>query len=318
MFPARSWPAPARILASKAPSVTPAPWQASINPRMIRFGQDASAYGAPGPLVDMDHIGSGLLFSLVRATGNRPVPSPVHRDCPSANSVVSAVSSTCANGSSPPLGQQPLSRPIAKCVNHRRRRPIGRLPASHLDDAKPSAHAQSAQRRTQIPRPVSAPIQPAVRKPRETSGTNRVNRTRASAARLGGRMAHSPTSDNTKTHVSPVELSPQQLPGHDHALDLTGALVDLGDLGCTPSDWRQHALPRDTWGNWVDSHGQESIEALAKLGPSAIPDSQDRSRPHPVRGSSVDLALRPWPSVETSGYTDRPEPRTPSAIRKAG
>jgi hypothetical protein len=35
----------------------------------------------------------------------------------------------------------------------------------------------------------------------------------------------------TKTQVSTVELFLQELPGHDHALDLVGALVDLGDRG---------------------------------------------------------------------------------------
>jgi hypothetical protein len=40
-----------------------------------------------------------------------------------------------------------------------------------------------------------------------------------------------------------------------------------------------------------------------------------RERGFLVRGSSVDVALRPWPSVETDGYTDRPGGRTPSAMR---
>ena len=73
-------------------------------------------------------------------------------------------------------------------------------------------------------------------------------------------------------------------------------------------------LQGNTCGNWVDHHGQESIEALAKLGPSAIRVLRDQSRRHPVRGSSVTAACvrgRPWKS---DGYTDRPADWTPSAI----
>jgi hypothetical protein len=68
---------------------------------MIRFGQDASPYGTPGPLVDAGHIGSSLFFSLVRATGRRPVRSPGHRDAPSANSVARAIGAMYVSCESP-------------------------------------------------------------------------------------------------------------------------------------------------------------------------------------------------------------------------
>ena len=53
-------------------------------------------------------------------------------------------------------------------------------------------------------------------------------------------------------------------------------------------------------------HGQRSAH-------SAQPRTPSHTRPRPwlVRGRG----FRPWPSVETDGYTDRPGGRTPSAIR---
>jgi hypothetical protein len=54
---------------------------------------------------------------------------------------------------------------------------------------------------------------------------------RVSTDRLEGLAARSARDSFEKSQLSaPIELL-EQLAGHDHALDLVGALVDLGDLG---------------------------------------------------------------------------------------
>jgi hypothetical protein len=54
------------------------------------------------------------------------------------------------------------------------------------------------------------------------------------------------TNPAGKPHVSGPTSALQELPGHDHALDLAGALVDLGDRG--PADsFRRSAPRREPW-----------------------------------------------------------------------
>ena len=74
----------------------------------------------------------------------------------------------------------------------------------------------------------SARIQHGVRKRREITGINRVKRTRDLATGLEGLAASLTGERLEKSQVSgPMPLL-EQLAGHDYALDLVGALVDLG------------------------------------------------------------------------------------------
>ncbi len=80
----------------------------------------------------------------------------------------------------------------------------------------------------------SAPIQHAGRERRETTGINRATRTRERAPRLvsGSSFARDRFE---KTQVSALLSALKELAGHDRALDLVGALVDLGDRGLADS-----------------------------------------------------------------------------------
>jgi len=70
-----------------------------------------------------------------------------------------------------------------------------------------------------------------VRKRREITGINRVNRTRERAAGLVGLAARFTRDRLEKPQVSALISALEQLPRHHHPLDLVGALVDLGDRG---------------------------------------------------------------------------------------
>src|SRR5713101_206284 len=76
----------------------------------------------------------------------------------------------------------------------------------------------------------SAPIQHAARKRREITGINRIIRTRERAARLVGLAARFTQDRFEKPQVSGPISALEELAGHHHALNLVGALVDLGDL----------------------------------------------------------------------------------------
>ena len=77
----------------------------------------------------------------------------------------------------------------------------------------------------------SARIQHAVRKLPETTGINRSYRTQERGARHGRLAARCGQDRYKKPQVSGLTIALQELPGHDEALDLVGALVDRGDLG---------------------------------------------------------------------------------------
>jgi hypothetical protein len=64
----------------------------------------------------------------------------------------------------------------------------------------------------------------------EITGINRTARTRELASRLGSQPAHPQRARPEKTQVRAYKSALQQLAGHDYALDLVGALVDLGVL----------------------------------------------------------------------------------------
>ncbi len=78
---------------------------------------------------------------------------------------------------------------------------------------------------------MSARIQHGVRKRREIIGINRTIKTRERVARLAGLAARFTQDGFEKPQVSAPKSALQELAGHHHALDLVGALVDLGDRG---------------------------------------------------------------------------------------
>jgi hypothetical protein len=90
----------------------------------------------------------------------------------------------------------------------------------------------------QLAYPGNARYQHGVRKRRETIGINRTIKTRERVARLAGPAARFTRDTFEKPQFSGPMSALQKLAGHDHALDLVGARVDLGDRGrgC------QHAL----------------------------------------------------------------------------
>jgi hypothetical protein len=77
----------------------------------------------------------------------------------------------------------------------------------------------------------SARIQHRVRKRREITSINRVNRTRERVARLGVRQPVSRPESPENPQASGRLPALEELPRHHHALDLIGPLVDLGDRG---------------------------------------------------------------------------------------
>jgi hypothetical protein len=77
----------------------------------------------------------------------------------------------------------------------------------------------------------SAWIQHGVRKRREITGINRVNRTRERAASLVGLAARFTRDKPEKPQVSALISPLEQLPRHHHPLDLVRPLINLGDLG---------------------------------------------------------------------------------------
>ena len=61
--------------------------------------------------------------------------------------------------------------------------------------------------------------------------SNRLPGTRERAVRLGGPAARSTQESCENPQVSALVSALEQLPGHHDALDLVGALVDLGVVG---------------------------------------------------------------------------------------
>jgi len=83
--------------------------------------------------------------------------------------------------------------------------------------------------------PIAARIQHAVRKRPEITSMNRAKQTQPRARTSTPRRAVCYRHVLSKPQFNGLILPLQELPGHHHALDLVGALVDLGDRGRTGS-----------------------------------------------------------------------------------